>query len=582
MYNHGQTIRPWSPGKDFWLAFACQACVLSVVSLDSTILTAALPRLAHAMEADTLTTFWIVTSYLLASAVVQPVMASLSDIYGRRRIFFCAVVAFTIGTVLCASAHSIPQILVGRSVQGVGGGGILAVNLVILSDALPLRFRAKYIGLMQAISSLAITIGPIVGGALVQASWRWLFYINLPFCTVGIIAVPLVLKKDEKSLTAHQSLSELDWLGSFLFLSGSTSFLLGVCWGGSRFSWNSGQTLGPALGGFALTVLSIARAWTTKRPFLRIELFQSWTSCIAFACTMLQCFTLFGNTYFLNLYFLAIRRYSPIESGLVFLAYASATLPIAAVTGYLITRLGSYKWAILFGWIINTFGTGSFMVLDSETPLEGMIFILFVGGLGQGILFSAHQTATQASCAARSATHAITLFSFLRSFGFCLGVSLGGTIFRNMLRHELILENLPLSIAAHAEDYALFFRASASASEQQAVMITYRRALHHFFATMVGVSGLGLLLSICMKECSLDVDFEIPGEEQIEGLRPVKRQSDKPVVRFHGNIAQLEKMPTIEEMALESGDWAVQGSNDSQSQRAGSGKYASRCTAPLT
>lgn len=217
------------------------------------------------------------------------------------------------------------------------------MNLIILSDAVPLRFRAKYIGIMQAISSLAITIGPIVGGALVQASWRWLFYINLPFCAVGIIAVPLVLRKDEKSLTAHRSLSELDWLGSCLFLSGSTSCLLGVCWGGSRFSWNSGQTLGPTLGGFALIVLSIVRAWTTERPFLRIELFQSWTSCIAFACTMLQCFTLFGNTYFPNLYFLAVKGFSSVESGLVFLAYALATLPIAAVTGYPITRLGSYK-----------------------------------------------------------------------------------------------------------------------------------------------------------------------------------------------------------------------------------------------
>ncbi|RMX85798.1 hypothetical protein D0869_03555 [Hortaea werneckii] len=481
-------------------------------------------------------------------------MASLSDTYGIRMTFFCAIVAFTIGTVLCALAHSIPQILVGRSVQGVGGGGILAMNLIILSDAVSLRFRAKYIGIMQAVSSLAITIGPVVGGALVQASWRWLFYVNPPFCSVGIIAVPLVMKRDENSLTAHQSLSELDWLGSCLFLSGSTCFLLGVCWGGSRFPWNSGQTLGPTLGGFPLIVLSIVRAWTTERLFLRIELFQSWSSCIAFACTMLQCFTLFGNTYFLNLYFLAIKRYSSIESGLVFLAYASATLPIAAVTGHLITRLGAYKWAVLFGWIINFFGTGSFMILDSKTSWEGMIFILFVGGLGQGILSSAHQTATQASCAARSATHAITLLSFLRSFGFCLGVSLGGTIFRNMLRHELILENMPLSIAAHAEEYALSFRVSASASERQTVMIIYRRALHHFFATMVGVSGVALLLSICMKECSLDVDFEIKREGQTEELQPAKQQTDKPAVNSHGIAAQ---MPTIKEMVTESDDRTV-------------------------
>ena len=106
-----------------------------------------------------------------------------------------------------------------------------------------------------------------------------------------------------------------------------------------------------------------------------------------------------------------------------------------------------------------------------------------------------------------------------------------------MLRRELILENMPLSIAAHAEEYALSFRASASAAEQQAVTIIYRRALHHFFATMVGVSGLGLLLSICMEECSLDVDFEIQGEGHIEGLRPIKRHSDKPVVSFRGNVA---------------------------------------------
>ena len=115
MYNYGQTIRQWPPGKEFWLVFACQACVLSVVSLDSTILTAALSRLAHAMKADNLTAFWIVASYLSASTVVQPIMASLSDIYGRRITFFCAVLAFIIGTMLCALVRGIPQILAGRS-----------------------------------------------------------------------------------------------------------------------------------------------------------------------------------------------------------------------------------------------------------------------------------------------------------------------------------------------------------------------------------------------------------------------------------------------------------------------------------
>ena len=142
------SLSEWKPNRQIWLIIAGQICVVFVISLDSTILTLSLPTVAEALRANTVKAFWIVASYLLANAVVQPLMAAFADIFGRRSTFFASLLLFTIGTVICSTAHSVVQMLVGRTVQGVGGGGIFAVNLIILSDIIPLRVRSKYIGLV--------------------------------------------------------------------------------------------------------------------------------------------------------------------------------------------------------------------------------------------------------------------------------------------------------------------------------------------------------------------------------------------------------------------------------------------------
>ena len=176
--------------------------------------------------------------------------------------------------------------------------------------------------------------------------------------------------------------------------------------------------------------------------------------------------------------------------------------------GSLITKFGSYKWAIFCGWLFNTFGLGALMVLGQETYVGGMIFTFLVAGVGQGILFMAHQVATQASCQARDVSYATAMFSFSRSLGFCLGIALGGTIFQNFLQNELEKVGLPVAIAADAEAYASTLQLMADGVEKDMIVEAYAWAFRYLFATMAGISGLGFAVSFMIGELTLDVEHD--------------------------------------------------------------------------
>ena len=235
---------------------------------------------------------------MLANAVVQPVMAALADVFGRRSIIFAALMLFTIGSIVCCTANNVAAMLAGRTIQGVGGGGILSVNVIILSDLIPLSHRPKYIGLQQIVVSLGFNIAPIIAGALLKTSWRWIFYINLPFCGIGLIIIPFVLRYERSKTTFQAKLSSVDWIGSISFVVGMTAFLVGVTWGGSQFAWRSAATLVPLVFGVLIVGMTgVYERYWAKHTFLRLSLFNSWPSMVVYTCTVLQALTV---SYFLR------------------------------------------------------------------------------------------------------------------------------------------------------------------------------------------------------------------------------------------------------------------------------------------
>ena len=234
--------------------------------------------------------FWAGTAYLLPEAVFQPFIIALSDSFGRKLLYMLSLSFFTIGTLICCLSQSFTELLAGRTIQGIGGGGISALGYVILTDIVPLRQRPVYTGFIQISFAVGSFCGPVVGGFFAQhATWRWIFYVNFPFCALGFVTVPLVMNLRAKRPPVKERLLRLDWFGGFLFIGSTTSFLIGVTWGGIQFIWSSWRTLLPIIAGtVGLAATVVWEKLGTKHPFIRLSLFNSYSAVAAYFGTVLQ------------------------------------------------------------------------------------------------------------------------------------------------------------------------------------------------------------------------------------------------------------------------------------------------------
>ncbi len=294
----GLTVKKpnWKPARPECLIMATLAVISLMVSLDATVVVTSLPTIVRALDATATQGFWIGTSYLLTCAVTMPFTASISDVVGRPPMLFASVLLFTAGSVLCATARGIEQMLVGRSLQGVGGGGIIILSLVIFSDMVPLRFRPRYVGIIQGAWALGTVVGPVVGGALATpAAWRWVFYLMFPFCAVGLVCVPLFVRlrlhprHGTDNNTWRDMTGRVDWIGGFLFIPSATASLTALSWGGTQYAWSHWQTWAPlTVGATGLVATVVWEGYGARHPFLRLSLFHTWSARAVYAGAFAQ------------------------------------------------------------------------------------------------------------------------------------------------------------------------------------------------------------------------------------------------------------------------------------------------------
>lgn len=325
-------------------------------------------------------------------------------------------------------------------------------------------------------------------------------------------------------------LSSVDWLGSSLMVVSSTILLVGMSWGGNKYEWRSAAVLVPILVGLAGLVLTVLyERHAATNPFLRLSVFQHWSGIVVSICTMLQGYLvsgrheqyivtgdtadtvsqLFSMTYYLVVYLMACKLYSPILAGTGLLPFAVTVVPVSGITGPLITRRGHYRWSIWLGWSASVLGSGLLIILDVSTHPAAWVVIFMCAGAGQGLLLIGHSVAIQASCRARDAAHAVSMYSFMRSFGLCLGVIIGGTVFQNFLRIRLERDGLPVSIATEFEGFIpLLQELAGENSSKLELQQAYGWALKMLFATSTGIGFVGLLLSLTIGDYPLDTAFQ--------------------------------------------------------------------------
>ncbi|CAJ0553830.1 Ff.00g123420.m01.CDS01 [Fusarium sp. VM40] len=514
------TTRGWR----FYGAFGTLCLVTFIIALDSTIICVALPTIAEDIGASAIEAFWCGTSFLLASTVIQPPVASLSHIFGRRPALFASVTVFAGGSIMAALAKNVAILLGGRTLQGLGSGGILALTYVIATDLVSLRERGKWFGLISLNWAIGSILGPLIGGALVEVSWPWLFWINLPFCGVAYIAIPITMRiKRKEDASVNTKIKEFDWIGTIIFVGSLTSFLIPLSWGGIMYDWSNPRTVITLIFGILGLVafgfhIKFCRKYSRCDPLLRPSLFTSLTALSAYFATIIHGTIVWCLVYYVPLYH-EIRGSSPITAGVAVLPFTGTVAPAAVVVGLLIAKTGTYRPFIWAGWVLVPLGMGLMMLLDRDTETIRWVLIYLTGGLGLGILYSAQSFAAQAAASNSDLPFAASLYAFCRSLGQGIGVAIGGVTFQNQFRKQIEKSTVFASKADEwAKDASALVQVIKKSPDSMQLMKDtiidgYIKGLRMVWLVMTLLACVALVVSfICVKAKSLDRKFETEHE----------------------------------------------------------------------
>ncbi|USP77217.1 hypothetical protein yc1106_04491 [Curvularia clavata] len=500
----------FEPGWRFLAAFGSLCIITLMAALDATSISVALPIIARALGGSAIEAFWSGTSFLLTSTVFQPVLGSFSHIFGRKSMIYVSLGFFLAGSIIPAVADNFTVILVGRSIQGVGGGGIICLTEMVVVDTVPLRERGKWISFFGAMWSIGTVAGPLLGGGFSQnVSWRWIFWINLPFVGIGAAMITIFLKLNQKHSGFLAKLREVDWIGMVLFLASTTGFLIPVTWGGIQYPWDSWRTLVPLIVcGVGMCAFVLYIEFVAANPLIRTSVFKNRSAAILYICTVLHGIILWAILYYLPLYFEAVKGFGPILTGVALFPWTFTVAPASIATGIAIAILGKYRWANRVGWLLTTLGMGLLILIKVNTSTPAWIFLCLVGGVGTGILFPAMALGVQASATAEDQAYAANMFSFFRAFGQTIGVAVGGVVFQNQMKKKML--TFPL-LAEFADEYSQdaaglvrIIKEMPGGTMKEQLKESYTDALKYIWIVILAFSAVALIGSIFIESYDMN------------------------------------------------------------------------------
>ena len=406
---------------------------LLLAALDQTIVATALPKVVS--DLGGLGSYsWVFTAYMLAATVTVPIYGKLGDIHGRRPLFLIAITIFLVGSALCGLAQNMPQLVVFRGIQGLGAGGLIPLAIATVGNIVPPRDRGRYQGLIGATFAAASIIGPALGGFIVDnASWRWIFYVNLPIGGLALVVVYLTMPR-----RTEKRQHSVDWLGGALLAAGSCALLLGLVWGGQQYTWSSAHVTG-ALGAAALLLGAFALVERrVVEPILPFDLMRSSSTVTASVISMgLVGFAMFGTISFVPLFVQGVIGTSATSSGVVLTPLMLAAVATSFLSGQWVSRSGRYKPNALVGPVILCIGLLLLWQMDVHTTNAEAARNMVVVGIGLGLMMQVFVLAVQNSVPSRHIGSGTALIQFSRSIGSTLGVTIMGVI---------VNQNLPSSV----------------------------------------------------------------------------------------------------------------------------------------
>jgi EmrB/QacA subfamily drug resistance transporter len=418
--------------------------------LDTTIVNVALATLSRDLHSSIAQIQWVVTGYMLALAAVIPVSGWAAERFGAKRVYLASVVLFTAGSMLCGIATNINQLVIFRVIQGVGGGMILPVGQMIMAAAAGPKRMGRVMSIVAVPAMLAPVLGPTIGGLILQsASWRWIFFVNVP---IGVIAVISALR----TLPAAEAVGRraLDFRGLALMVTGLPLLTYGLAEIGTIGSFTSLKVILPCFFGLVLIALFALHALHVRNPLLNLRLYRRPTFSSASIAMFLLGAALFGGMILVPLYWQDIRHESVIDTGLLVGPQGLGAALVMPLAGKMTDRMGGGPLA-LFGVLLTTVATIPFGLIAAHTSIAWLSVAMFVRGMGIGFAFMPAMTAAFAALDRSELADATPQLNVLQR----VGGSLGPAVLAVVLQRALVGAH---TISAAASAYGTAFWAAAA------------------------------------------------------------------------------------------------------------------------
>jgi MFS family permease len=502
-----------SPSSLF-AAFIALSLSIFLVALDTVLIPTALPTISRSFHIPDSLYAWIGSSYLLANASSVPFWGKLSDIFGRKSVILAANAIFLGGSILCAVSVSAPMLIFGRVVQGLGGGGVIVLVHVCVSDLFTIRDRSFYMGTIGAVWALASALGPVLGGVFAQRlHWTWCFYINIPIVSLAIVVLYVTLHLHNPRTPLMDGLACMDWLGTVTIITATIVLLVGLQVGDIQSYSDAGVITCLLFGSLAYIAFPFSQSWVAQHggsPIMPLRIFKDVSNLSALAVCACDTLVFTSVAYFLPLYFQIVLGKDPETTGVFMLAIAIPLALVSFASGHVIEKTGRFLEVLQAGLLVMTLGVGLLISLGTTPSLATIIVFPVLIGVGFGPNFGAPLIALQTRIHESDIATGTAAFGFVRTISGAIGLVLGQVVFQLLLAPHFqkivnsgIAEDIAYKITGGEAISQIVAATGLSESQQSVVRHSFMGALRGTWILCTVVGAIGLLVSFGIKRTKL-------------------------------------------------------------------------------
>ncbi|KAJ4386027.1 hypothetical protein N0V93_008918 [Gnomoniopsis smithogilvyi] len=507
-----------SYGWRFWAIIGALAITSLLSALDISVISTALPTIVHDLGSGGPAFAWVANAYFLTSTAFQPLFGQTANIFGRRILTIISVFLFALGSAVSGSASSMGVLIFGRAIQGVGGGGVNVMIQIVVGDLVPLRDRSKFMGIIFSTFTIALSIGPVVGGALAEyASWRWIFYLNLPIAGLALVLLSLYLRLEHQKDSASNMLRRIDFAGNAILIPSVIAVLLALTWAGTEESWSSWRTILPLVLGVIglIGFLALESTDLIREPTVPIRSFSNRTSLPTFALAFIHSILTYWLSYYLPVYFQAVLEATPTQSGINLLPSAVVSMVFAIAAGIGLSALNRFKPFMFASFSLLAISYGALTRLDQNSTTAYWVGWQIVAAAGIGTLMTVTLPAIQAPLDESDQATTSATWSFVRSFGGIWGVAIPTAIFNSQVNNLLdrVSDAATRDALQNGGAYSLATKDFMQSLNSQTtlkseVLSVYIDSLKLVWQVAIGFGLLGFLVTFIVKGIPLREDLK--------------------------------------------------------------------------